>query len=109
MHALSDYPKTIQEFGTTDGYSTQNVSLFFKIFPQVFLFIETQGELEHCRCKCFYPRVHKGLFASGITQEVHHKTHTPLQGKKPWHCDTSPSQETKKNHSQLPFHTLFTV
>ena len=25
-HALADYPKTIRELGTTDGYSTQNVS-----------------------------------------------------------------------------------
>ena len=28
-HALPDYPKTIRELGTTDGYSTQNVSFFF--------------------------------------------------------------------------------
>jgi hypothetical protein len=28
-HALSDYAKTIREFGTTDSYSTQNVSFLF--------------------------------------------------------------------------------
>jgi len=30
-HALPDYAKTIREFGTTDGYSTQNASSLFKI------------------------------------------------------------------------------
>ena len=30
-HALADYPRMIREFGTTDGYSTQNVSFLFKI------------------------------------------------------------------------------
>jgi hypothetical protein len=30
-HALADYAKTIREFGTTDSYSTQNVSFLFKI------------------------------------------------------------------------------
>ena len=29
-HALPDYPKTIRELGTTDSYSTQNVSSWFK-------------------------------------------------------------------------------
>lgn len=29
-HALPDYPKTIRELGTTDSYSTQNVSSLFK-------------------------------------------------------------------------------
>ena len=29
-HALPDYPKTIRELGTTDGYSTQNVSSISK-------------------------------------------------------------------------------
>lgn len=28
-HALADYPKTIRELGTTDSYSTQNVSYLF--------------------------------------------------------------------------------
>ncbi|KAF8811645.1 hypothetical protein BYT27DRAFT_7006806, partial [Phlegmacium glaucopus] len=50
IHAPPNYPKTIQELGTTDTYSTQN------------------GELEHCCCKHFYPWVHKGLFASGIAR-----------------------------------------
>ena len=71
-HALPDYMKTIQEFGTTDGYSTQNMSSLFKVKFQVevnWLF-HAQGELEHCHCKCFYPQVHKGKFASGITWEV---------------------------------------
>jgi hypothetical protein len=31
-HALPDYAKTIREFGTTDGYSTQNVSPIFEQF-----------------------------------------------------------------------------
>jgi endonuclease III len=30
-HALPDYARTIQEFGTTDGYSTQNVCSLFKV------------------------------------------------------------------------------
>ena len=30
-HALPDYAKTIQEFGTMDGYSTQDVSSLFKV------------------------------------------------------------------------------
>jgi len=30
-HALPNYAKTIREFGTTDGYSTQNVSSLFKV------------------------------------------------------------------------------
>ena len=34
-HALPDYAKTIREFGTTDGYSTQNVSSLFKVKFQV--------------------------------------------------------------------------
>jgi hypothetical protein len=29
-HALPDYPRTIRELGTTDGYSTQNVSSISK-------------------------------------------------------------------------------
>ena len=68
-HALPDYPKTIRELGTTDGYSTQNVSFLFKKDLSQAL-IGIQGELEHRRCKRFYPRVHKGLFASGIAREV---------------------------------------
>ena len=36
-HALPDYPKTIRALGTTDGYSTQNVSFLFRTF---LLFIE---------------------------------------------------------------------
>ncbi|KAF8800327.1 hypothetical protein BYT27DRAFT_7314007 [Phlegmacium glaucopus] len=41
--------------GTSDGYSTQT------------------GELEHRRCKRFYPRVHKGLYVTGIAREVRHE------------------------------------
>ncbi|KAF8838869.1 hypothetical protein BDN67DRAFT_991113 [Paxillus ammoniavirescens] len=37
-HALGDYPDTIQRYGTTDSYSTQ------------------QGELEHCCSKRRFPR-----------------------------------------------------
>ena len=33
-HALPDYAKTIQEFGTMDGYSTQNVSSLSKLIPR---------------------------------------------------------------------------
>jgi hypothetical protein len=32
-HALADYPKTIRELGTTDGYSTQNVSFTSRNSP----------------------------------------------------------------------------
>ena len=35
MHVLPDYVKTIREFGTTDGYGTQNASSLFKIKIQV--------------------------------------------------------------------------
>jgi len=47
------------------------VSSISKKFAQaLYLLSVIQGELEHRRCKCFYPRVHKGLFASGIAREV---------------------------------------
>lgn len=38
-HALPDYPKTIRELGTTDGYSTQNVSSISKKISQALLSI----------------------------------------------------------------------
>ncbi|PPQ78449.1 hypothetical protein CVT24_001579 [Panaeolus cyanescens] len=54
LHALGDYASTIRMFGPTDGYSTQI------------------GELEHRRCKKFYPRVHKGkkYYVSGVANHV---------------------------------------
>ncbi|KAH9169480.1 hypothetical protein EDB89DRAFT_2098737, partial [Lactarius sanguifluus] len=55
MHALGDYARCIRLFGASDGYSTQT------------------GELEHRRCKRFYPRVHKGKrhYKRGIAKHVH--------------------------------------
>ncbi|KAF9049001.1 hypothetical protein BJ165DRAFT_1592981 [Panaeolus papilionaceus] len=49
-----DYAQTIRTFGPTDGYSTQ------------------LGELEHRRCKRFYPCVHKGKrhYARGIAVHI---------------------------------------
>ncbi|KAF9032603.1 hypothetical protein BJ165DRAFT_1604790 [Panaeolus papilionaceus] len=54
LHALGDYAQTIRTFGPTDGYSTQ------------------PGELEHRRCKRFYPCVHKGKrhYACGIAVHI---------------------------------------
>ncbi|KAI9431387.1 hypothetical protein H4582DRAFT_2085061 [Lactarius indigo] len=55
MHALGDYARCIRLFGPSDGYSTQT------------------GELEHRRCKRFYPRVHKGKrhYKRGIAKHVY--------------------------------------
>ncbi|KAH9011426.1 hypothetical protein EDB83DRAFT_2448378 [Lactarius deliciosus] len=55
MHALGNYARCIRLFGPSDGYSTQT------------------GELEHRRCKRFYPRVHKGKshYKRGIAKHVH--------------------------------------
>jgi hypothetical protein len=95
-HALADYPKRIRELGTTDGYSTQIVSFLYNIFLQkVPLLIETQGELEHRRCKCFYPRVHKGLFASGIAREIRRERILHFKERNP------PHKKQKKNTRNL--------
>ncbi|KAF9033835.1 hypothetical protein BJ165DRAFT_1615947 [Panaeolus papilionaceus] len=57
LHALGDYAQTIRRYGPTDGFSTQI------------------GEVEHRRCKQFYPRVHKGkkYYAVGIAKQVSHQ------------------------------------
>ncbi|PPQ73389.1 hypothetical protein CVT24_008509 [Panaeolus cyanescens] len=54
LHALGDYPTMIRLYGPTDGYSTQT------------------GELEHRRCKHFYPRVHKGKkhYVLGVAKQI---------------------------------------
>ncbi|KAH9004426.1 hypothetical protein EDB84DRAFT_1573164 [Lactarius hengduanensis] len=55
MHVLGDYARCIRLFGASDGYSTQT------------------GELEHRRCKRFYPQVHKGKrhYKRGIAKHIH--------------------------------------
>lgn len=104
-HALGYYPKTIRELGTTDGYSTQNVSFHFSkySFPLQFLhlFIETQGELEHRRCKRFYPRVHKGLFALGIAREVRRERILHFK-------ETNPPHKKQKKNSRKSISVAFT-
>ena len=70
MHALGDYARCIRLFGASDGYSTQTVHIPLPS-PVTFL-ICFQGELEHRRCKRFYPRVHKGKkhYKQGIAKHV---------------------------------------
>ena len=63
LHALGDYPRTIHEFGTTDNYTTQRVSL--KGAPKFTRPSLTSGgahlqvELEHRTSKAIYPCINK--------------------------------------------------
>ena len=62
-HALGDYPQTIHEFGTTDNYTTQRVSLSgAPTFNRPSLTsgnAHLQVELEHRTSKVIYPRINK--------------------------------------------------
>lgn len=63
LHALSDYPQTIREFGTTDNYTTQRVGHDgASTFKQPLLTssgAHLQVELEHRTSKVVYPRINK--------------------------------------------------
>ena len=108
-HALPDYVKTIREFGTMDGYSTQNMSSLFKVkfWVEVNWLFCAQGELEHCRCKWFYPQVHKGKFAPGMAWEVHHEHILQIKAKNHSLVVTCPPQKKKKTISCKSFSIPF--
>ena len=63
LHALGDYPRTICEFGTTDNYTTQRVSLnsapTFKRPSLTSGDAYLQVELEHRTSKVIYPHINK--------------------------------------------------
>ena len=73
IHALGSYVKAIQEYGTTDSYSTQvvgpNISHVLRILATYVL----QGELEHRHVKRFYSRAHKGQNVCSISKQHHHE------------------------------------
>src|ERR1700678_447836 len=106
-HALADYPKMIREFGTTDGYSTQNVSFLFEIKIRVEANFHAQGELEHRRCKRFYPRVHKEMFAPGIAREVHRERILQFKSKNHHLVVKRPSHKKQKQFLRNPFSIAF--
>ena len=65
-HALADYPSMIREFGTTDGYSTQNVSFLFEIKSKVKLTFMHRESWNTAAVKDFIPvstreSLHQGL------------------------------------------------
>ena len=104
-HALPDYAKTIRLLGTTDGYSTQTVclNLFFSFsclptFPP----FHWQGELEHRRCKRFYPRVHKGKFVVGIGKQIRRERILRNAGKDRGLNVTRPRKKQKKSSRPNP-------
>ena len=102
-HALADYPRMIREFGTTDGYSTQNVSFLFRIKIRAEGNFHAQGELEHRRCKRFYPRVHKGKFAPGIAREVRRERILQFKSKNHHLVVKRPSHKKQKTLSRKSF------
>ena len=106
-HALADYPSMIREFGTTDGYSTQNVSFLFKIKIRAEANCHAQGELEHRRCKRFYPRVHKGKFAPGIAREVRRERILQFKSKNHHLVVKRPSHKKQKTLSRKSFSIAF--
>lgn len=64
MHALGDYVRTIEQYGTTDSYSTQIVSLklltLFFLYLTVCSYILTlQGELQHRKVQAQYARTNR--------------------------------------------------
>ena len=103
-HALADYAKTIWLLGTTDGYSTQTVRLhlFFSFLLYLSIISPLQGELEHQRCKQFYPRVHKGKFVVGIGKQIRQERILQNAGKD-WGLNvTRPSKKQKKSSCPNP-------
>jgi hypothetical protein len=66
LHALGDYVETIRRYGTTDSYSTEQVSpmpLLHTIIQQ-----QWQGELEHRSPKARYRRTDRRSFIKQLTQ-----------------------------------------
>jgi hypothetical protein len=55
-HALGDYAATIRQFGTTDSYSTQPVSLQSPPWLVLFTIYGRQSELEHRTSKARFHR-----------------------------------------------------
>jgi len=98
-HALPDYAKTIRLLGTTDGYSTQTVCLHLVFYFLLYLPIISplQGELEHWRCKQFYPWVHKGKFVVGIGKQIRRERILRNAGKDRGLNVTRPRKKQKKS------------
>jgi hypothetical protein len=66
-----------------------------------------QGELEHRRCKRFYPRVHKGKFAPGIAREVRRERILQFKAKNHGPVATRPPQKKRKKISGKSFSIPF--
>ena len=76
LHALGDYVQTIKDFGTTDSYSTQIVSLsLLPVFTESLTSL--QGELAHRLVKHFYGRTNKKCAIQQITR--HERRHVRLR------------------------------
>jgi hypothetical protein len=58
-HALGDYVPTIHLFGSTSGFSTQVVSIFFSLCIDLFTLSVSQGELAHKIVKRLYGLTNK--------------------------------------------------
>jgi hypothetical protein len=70
LHALGDYVAMIRLYGTSDGISSQTVIIL--LYSCELDLNHSQGELEHHRCKRYFPLVHKGLkhYAKGIANHI---------------------------------------
>lgn len=70
-HSLGDYGRTIRRFGTTDSYSTENVSYFYDFYDDTNTRANKspiQSELEHRTPKGRYARTDKKKFVRQLAQ-----------------------------------------
>ena len=76
IHALGDYADHIEQFGSTDCFSTQQVSpIHPSTFPLSPASLAEQGELEHRRVKRFYKRTNKTRFERQIAKQERMERH----------------------------------
>jgi hypothetical protein len=68
FHALGDVANAIREFGTTESYSTEPVSLIPISLANIFHVHYVQGELEHRTPKSRYKRTSKKNYLKQLTQ-----------------------------------------